>query len=63
MKHRHAEIIKLWIDGAHIQGLSPYTDEWIDVPDAALLMEGDNDFEPSPINPEYSWWDNWRVKP
>ncbi|UOL48729.1 hypothetical protein [Pseudomonas phage Astolliot] len=59
MRHKHAEIIKLWVDGAKIQGQSPSTDEWIDVPMVSDLDVGYLD--PSPIHPEYDWWSNWRV--
>jgi len=62
MKHHHAEIICQWVNGAHIQGQSPTTDEWIDVPDVTDLANR-NYLEPSPIHPEYDWWPNWRVKP
>lgn len=62
MKHRHAEIICQWVTGASIQGQSPTTDTWFDVPSAAYLGVGDNYRQPSPIHPDYDWWDNWRVK-
>lgn len=61
MKHKHAEIIKAWVDGAHIQGQSPTTDEWIDVADASTLDE--NYLDPNPLHPSYDWWENWRIKP
>lgn len=63
MKHKHAEIIVAWVYGASIQGLSPSTDEWVDIPDVKDLGVGDNYLEPSPIHPDYDWWKNWRIKP
>ena len=59
--HRHADIICAWVKGASIQGQSPSTDEWIDVPDVADLKG--QYLEPNPLHPEYSYWDNWRIKP
>jgi hypothetical protein len=65
--HKHAEIIKKWVDGHHIQGQSPSTDKWIDVPDVNNLAHKnnweDNYLSVSPIHPEYDWWPNWRLKP
>lgn len=63
MKHKHAEIICAWVNGASIQGQSPNTDEWIDVPNVDKLSDDSNYLEPSPIHPEYDWWENWRVRP
>jgi hypothetical protein len=61
--HKHAAIIIEWVMGKSIQGQSPSTDEWIDVPDVNDLDNGNNYLSPSPIHPSYDWWDNWRVKP
>ena len=61
-KHPHAQIICAWVNGARIQGQSPTTDEWIDVPDANTLSGGAY-LEPNPLHPEYCWWENWRIKP
>ena len=63
LMHKHFEIICLWAGGAAIQGQSPSTDEWVDVPMISCLGEGDNYLEPSPIHPDYDWWPNWRQKP
>lgn len=63
MKHKHAEIIALWVQGLPIQYQSPTTDEWLDVPDVNTLGEGNNYLEPSPLHPEYDYYENWRVKP
>ena len=59
--HKHAEIICMWVKGASIQGQSPSTDEWIDVPNVVDLQG--QYLEPNPLHPEYSYWDNWRIKP
>jgi hypothetical protein len=29
MKHKHAEVIKAWADGAEIECLDPYADKWV----------------------------------
>lgn len=60
-KHKNAGIICAWVMGASIQGQSPSTDEWIDIPDATDLYNDDNFLEPHPIHPEYDWWENWRI--
>lgn len=62
-KHKHAEIICAWVNGAAIQGQSPTTDEWFDVPGVAQLGEDRNYLEPSPLHPDYGWWPNWRIAP
>lgn len=60
--HHNAEIIIAWVNGAHIQGQSPSTDEWIDIADVDKLGFGDRYLEPSPIHPDYAYWPNWRIK-
>lgn len=60
MRHKHADIIIAWVNGATIQGQSPSTDEWIDVPHINKLDKGY--LEPSPLHPDYDWWPNWRIK-
>lgn len=61
--HKHAEVLIAWINGTAIQGQSPSTDEWIDVPMVADLAQDRNYLEPSPLHPDYDWWPSWRVKP
>jgi hypothetical protein len=63
IKHKHADIICAWVCGAPVQGQSPSTGEWVDVPAAHLLGQGSNYLEPSPIHPDYDWWPNWRIAP
>jgi hypothetical protein len=63
MKHKHAEIVIAWANGATIQYQSPTTDKWYDVVNVNQLGEGDNYLEPNPLHPEYDWYDNWRIKP
>lgn len=60
--HNHRDIIIKWVNGAAIQGQSPSTDKWHDVYMFEDISEGNNFLDVSPIHPEYSWWDNWRVK-
>jgi hypothetical protein len=62
-KHKHAGIVAAWVNGARIQGQSPTTDGWFDVPAADRLGEDQNYLEPSPIHPDYDWWPNWRIAP
>lgn len=62
MKHKNADIICAWVNGASIQYQSPTTDEWCDVPDADKLGEGSNYLEPSPIHPDYDYF-IWRIRP
>lgn len=60
--HKHYDIIHMWILGHDIQGQSPTTDEWIDVPNVNELGKNNNYLEPSPLHPEFDWWPNWRIK-
>lgn len=62
MRHVNADIIIAWVNGADIQGQSPSTDEWIDIPNVNSLGIGNNYLDVSPIHPDYAWWKNWRIK-
>jgi hypothetical protein len=62
MKHKHAEIICAWVNGATIQYQSPTTDEWFDVANVNTLDDNDNYLEPNPLHPDYDYFKNWRIK-
>ena len=47
MKHKHAEVIKEWLDGAECEFLNSYKNEW----DSIDFLY------------EFSDWDNVRIKP
>ncbi len=61
MKHKNADIICAWVNGATVGCYSISTDEWIEAPDATKLGEGENFLLPHPIHPEYEY-NEWIIK-
>ena len=58
MKHKHAEIIKAWADGAEIQFLN-CSDNWIDVDNPRWHKEGEYRIKPEEKKPVVRWlWAN-----
>jgi hypothetical protein len=59
MKHKHAEIIKAWADGAEIQYLSPMTLKWTDINDPAWEEVIEYRIKPEEKQPVVRWlWAN-----
>jgi len=59
--HKHHAVLQAWVMGKTVEGQSPSTDKWHDAPNINNLEEGDNYLEPSPLHPDYDWWE-WRIK-
>jgi hypothetical protein len=55
MKHKNAEIIIAWVNGADVCYQSPTTDQWFDVPNVNKLGQDRSYLDPSPIHPEYDY--------
>jgi hypothetical protein len=68
MKHKHAEIIKAWADGAEIQFLN-CSDNWIDVDNPRWHKEGEYRIKPEEKKPVVRWlWakqcaEDWLISP
>lgn len=62
MRHKHADIIIAWVNGATIEYQSPTTDEWFEVPNVNDLDQDRNYLEPNPLHPEYDYNTTWRIK-
>ena len=48
MKHKHAELIKAWADGAEIEVLTPSTSEWKDVSEPLWIADQEYRIKPEP---------------
>ena len=48
MKHKHAELIKAWADGAEIEVLTPSTSEWNDVSEPLWIADQEYRIKPEP---------------
>ena len=48
MKHKHAELIKAWADGAEIQFLSSVRGGWVDAPDPTWWTDTIYRIKPEP---------------
>jgi hypothetical protein len=61
MKHKHAELIKAWADGAEIEVLTPSTSEWNDVSEPLWIADQEYRIkpEPKPDVPRYFCVDSW----
>lgn len=55
MKHKHAEVIKAWADGAPVQFLSPSTGQWQECGDdtPAWLPHYEYRVKPEPVKLRY----------
>jgi hypothetical protein len=59
MKHKHAELIKAWADGAEIEVLTPSTSEWNDVSEPLWIADQEYRIKPKPDVVEDT--DLWRT--
>ena len=54
MRHKHADLIHAWAEGAEIECFDRNTDEWFSTKEPSWWS--DTDYRIKPKNPE--WWEN-----